>query len=108
MPDELDADGRRERLDVHDHEVDRGDALGLELRHLGGDVAAREDPGVDRVVEGLDLAADRRLALGQVRDRCDVDAFAGEVLAGAIGREDLDVEGEQVAGKSRDPVSVRD
>ena len=33
-PDELDADRRRERLDVDDDEVDRDDALRLELGHL--------------------------------------------------------------------------
>ena len=42
-PDQLDADGRRERLDVDDHEVDRADPLLLELRHLLGDVAPGED-----------------------------------------------------------------
>ncbi len=80
----------------------------LELGHLGRDVAAGQDPGIDRVVEGLDLAADRRLPLGQVRDRRDVDAFAGEVLPRAVGREDLDVEGEQVAREGGDPIAVRD
>ena len=58
MPDELDPDRRRERLDVDDDEVDQADALRLELGHLLGHVAAGEDAGVDRVVEGLDLAAD--------------------------------------------------
>ena len=63
-----------------------------QLRELGGDVAPGEDAGVDRVVEGLDLAADVGLALGQVGDRGDLDAVRGEVLARAVGREDLDVE----------------
>ena len=73
------------------------------------DVAPREDPGVDRVVEGLDLAADRASgpAVRSETER-DLDAFAGEVLAGAVGREDLDVEREQVAGEGGDPVTVRD
>ena len=48
-PDELGADLGRERLDVDDDEVDRADALCLELLELLGDVAPREDPGVDRV-----------------------------------------------------------
>ena len=69
-PDELDPDGRRERLDVDDDDVDEPDALRLELLELGGDVAPGEDARVDRVMEGLDLAADVRLALGQRRDRC--------------------------------------
>ena len=73
-----------------------------------GDVAAGEDARVDRVVERLDLAADRGLAGRQVRDRRDLDAVAGEVLAGAVGREDLDVEREQVAGERGDPVAIGD
>ena len=44
-------------------------------------------PGVDRVVEGLDLAADVGLALGQLGDRGDLDAVGGEVLARAVGGE---------------------
>ncbi len=42
-PDELDADRRRERLDVDDHEVDQPDPLCLQLLDLGRDVAAGED-----------------------------------------------------------------
>ena len=105
--DELDPDGRRERLDVDDDDVDQPDPLGLELLELGGDVAAGEDAGVDRVVEGLDLAADVRLALGQRRDGHDLDAFGGEVVAGPVGGDDLDPETEQVARQLDDPVSVR-
>src|SRR4029078_10057316 len=68
QPDQLDPDGRGDRLDVDDHDVDQADALGLELLQLGRDVAAREDARVDRVVEGLDLAPDVRLDL---RERPD-------------------------------------
>ena len=52
-----------------------------ELGDLGSGTSRRARmPGVDRVVEGLDLAADRRRSpCGQVRDRRDLDAFAGEV-----------------------------
>ena len=104
--DELDADGRRERLDVDDDEVDEADALGLQLRELGRHVAAREDPGVDGVVEGLDLPADGGAAGGQVRDGRDLDAFTDQVLAGPIGREELDLQRAQVAGHGRDPIPV--
>ncbi len=57
--DELGADRRGERGDVDDDDVDRADALGRELVHLGVDVAAGEDAGIDRRVERLDLAADQ-------------------------------------------------
>ena len=106
--DQLDPDRRCERLHVDDDDVDRDDALRLELLHLAGHVAAGQDPGVDRVVEGLDLAADRGLAVGQVGDRRDLDAVAGEVLARAIGRIDLDIEGTQFARQRGDPIAVGD
>ena len=107
-PDELDADGRRERLDVDDHEIDQPDPLRLQLLDLGRDVAPGEDAGVDRVVEGLDLAADIGFALGQGGDRVDLDAFRGQRVARAIGGVDLDPESEQVAREFDDAVSVRD
>ena len=107
-PDQLDADRRRERLDVDDHEVDQPDPLRAQLLELGGDVAAGQDPGVDRVMERLDLAADVGLALGQLGDRIDLDTLAGEMVTGALGRVDLDVEREEIARERGDAVSVRD
>jgi hypothetical protein len=43
-PDQLDPDGRRERLDVDDHEVDQPDPLGAQLLDLGRHVAPRRMP----------------------------------------------------------------
>ena len=106
--DELGADRRGERGDVDDDDVDRPDALARQLGHLGLDVAPGEDARVDRRVEGLDLAADQGRHPGQVRDGADVDAVGGEVVAGAVGGEDLDLEGQQVPGQSRDPLAVGD
>ena len=59
-------------------------------------------------MERLDLPADQRRDLGQVRYAADVDALAGEVLARAIGRHDVDVEAAQVPREVRDPLPVRD
>ena len=72
-----------------------------ELLELGGNVAPGEDPGVDRVVEGLDLTADVGLALRQLGDGRDLDALAGEVLARAVRGEDLDAEIEQRRARAR-------
>ena len=105
--DELGADGGRERLDVDDHEVDESDALLAQLLELGRDVAPGKDPGVDRVVEGLDLAADMRAALGQLRDGADGHAVGREGLARPVGRKDLDLQLEEVARKRRDALPVR-
>ena len=60
-------------------------------------------------MEGLDLATDeRRDARSARRPSATSTPSAGEVLAGAVGREDLDAEREQVAGERRDPVAVGD
>ena len=100
------ADLGRERLDVDDHDVDRADAVGGQLLELGWIVAAGEDPGVDSWMERLDLAADERRDVGQVGDRADLDAVLGQVVAGAVGREDLDAEGEQLPREGADAIAA--
>ena len=59
-------------------------------------------------MEGLDLAADVGLALGQLGDGVDVDALGCEVVTGAFGGVDLDVERQEVTRERDDAVSVRD
>ena len=65
------------------------DAVLDELLELLVAVAPREDPGVDRRVEGLDLAADEGRDVRQLGDRGGLDPVRGEVLAGAVGGEEL-------------------
>ena len=101
------ADLRREGLDVDDDDVDRADALGGQLLELGRVVAAGQDPGVDGRMEGLDLAADEGRDVGQVRDGADLDAILGQVVAGAVGRVDLDTEGLQLSRERADTVTTR-
>ncbi len=108
MPTQAGAHLGRERLDVDDDEIDQADPLRLELRELIGDVAPGEDPRVDGRVEGLDLAADERRDLGQVGHAPDRDAFAREVLAGTVGRDDIDLELAQVPRQRSDALAVRD
>ena len=71
-----------------------------ELVELVRDVAAGEDARVDRGWKVLTWPPTCGRA-GQVGDRTDLDAVCGEVLAGAVGGVDLDVEREQVAGEAR-------
>jgi hypothetical protein len=101
-------DLRRERLDVDDDEVDQPDALLDELVELLRDVAAGQDPGINRRMECLDLAADEGGDLGQLRDRGDLDAVRREVLAGSVGREQLHAEGLELAGQRGHAVAVGD
>jgi len=82
--------------------------VGLQFIQLGGNVAPGEDPGVDRRVECLDLAAHERRYGGQFRDAAHLNPFRGEMLAGAVGGDDLDIQGLEVACERRDPGPVRD
>ena len=84
------------------------DPLGLELGELVRPVAAREDARVDRVMERLDLAADRGLAVRELDDGGDLDPVGREDLASAVGGEHLDVERAQFAREIRDALAVRD
>jgi hypothetical protein len=97
-----------ERLDVDGDQVDRGDALVGQLGHLIGTVPARENPGVHRRMERLDLAPQELGDVGQFRYRVDLDAVRGQVLAGAVRREDLDVELLEIAGKAGNSFPVGD
>jgi hypothetical protein len=105
--DQLDPDGRGERLDVDHHQVDQADPLIAQLVELGLDVAAGKDACVDRMVERLDLAADHGRTRGQLRHRGDRDALSGKVVAGPVRGENLDIEGQQIPGKGGNPVPIR-
>ncbi len=100
------ADLGRERLHVDDDDVERLEAVVGELLELLGDVAPGEDAGVDRRVERADLAADERRDRRQVGHRADLDPVGGEMVAGAVGREQLDAEPLELAGESRDALAV--
>jgi len=102
------ADRRRERLHVDGHDVDRADALRFEFGKLLGHVAAGQDAGVHRRMEGLDLPTDERRDLGQVADAADLHAIGREGLASAVGGHDLHPERLQAAGEGRDTVSIGD
>jgi hypothetical protein len=106
-PDQPSADLRGEGLDVDDDDVDEADAVGAELLDLLGDVTPGEDSRIHRGVERLDLAADEGGDLGELRNGGDLDPVRGQVLASPVGGEDLDAEGEQVAGEGGDAVPIR-
>jgi hypothetical protein len=104
-PDQSPSDLRPERSDVADDDVDRLDALAPELLQLIRLVAPGEDPRVDRVMERLDLAVEHRRDAGELGHGSDLDAVLGEVLAGAVGGEELEVERLQAAGEDRDAIA---
>ena len=84
--------GALERVEVHDHEVDRRDAvLGQRLAVLLAR-ADGEQAGEDRRVERLHAAVEDLREPGVVLDRADLDARAAELGGGAAGRDDLHAE----------------
>ena len=109
----VDADERSpdlctEGLHVDDHDIDGLDAFPFQLLELVGLVTAGEDPGVDRVVEGLDRAAEHRCDARELRDRVHLDPVLGEVVARAIRGKQRNVEGLEAPRKRGDAIPRRD
>ncbi len=102
------ADLRGEGLHVDHDDVDKLDPVLGQLGELVGAVAAGEDPGVDRRVEGLDHSPEQRRDVGQGAHRLDVHSVGREVLTGPVRRVDLDVECQELAREVRQPLAVRD
>ena len=92
-------DGLDEGVEVDDDEVDRRDALSLQLRHVLRQVAAGEDAAVDDGMERLDAAVEDLGEAGELGDGLDGDAGVGEGLVGAAGGVELDAEGGEAAGE---------
>ena len=80
----------------------------LELGELLGHVSPGEDARVDRGVEGLDLAAEELAHPGELGDGLRLDAVLGQVLAGPVAREELDVQRLEAARECGDAVACRD
>ena len=60
--------GLGEGVEIDDHQVDRANALGGNRREVVGAVAAGQDAGVDRRMEGLDPAVHHLRKAGDVGD----------------------------------------
>ena len=105
---QLRADLGRERGDVDDHQVDQPDAVLGQLGQLLRPVAAGQDAGVDRRVEGLDLAAGQRRDVRQDGDRGDLHPLGGERLARAVRGVDLDAQAQQLRGQGGQALPIGD
>ncbi len=81
-----------ERIEIHDHHVDRLDALLGELPHVLRVVAVGQNRGVNLRVKRLDAAVEQ---LGRAGDRLDQrngNAGVAEGPSRAAGGDDLDAE----------------
>ena len=78
-------DGRLEGVEVDHHQIDRPDPVGLHRSHVLRVVAQRQQPAVNRGVEGLDPPVHHFGKAGQLRDVLHRKACVAERLGGAAG-----------------------
>jgi hypothetical protein len=90
-------DGRLERIEVDDQDVDRRDAVLAQRRHVGRQLAAREQAAVDLRVQRLDAAVEHLRKAGVFGDLGHREAGVGEQLGGAAGRQQPDAERRELA-----------
>ena len=87
----------RNGIEVHDHEVDRLDAVLAHRRHVRREVAAAEEAAVDLRVQRLHAAVEHLGEAGVVAHLRAPEAGVGEQLRRAAGRQDLDAERREPA-----------
>ncbi len=99
--------GLGEGVKVHDHEIDRGDAVAgdrLEVVRAG---PPRQDAGVDGRVQGLDPPVHHLGKAGHVGDANDGQPGGRQGRGGAAGRDEFDPEGSQAPAKLNQSGLVR-
>src|SRR5206468_9188745 len=96
-----------ERVEVDDDEVDRLDALALELLAMHRVVAAGEQRGVNLRVQGLHAATKKRGLTGDILDRARRDALGGERGACSVGGDELPSEVLQSARERVESGAIR-
>ena len=100
------ADLGREGAHVDDHQIERLEAVLGQLGQLLRAIAAREDAGVDRGVERLDLAAEEGRDVGEGGDGRGLDAFRAQRLPGPVGGVELDAQALQLLREVDDALPV--
>ena len=100
--------GLLEGIEVHDDEIDGEERVRLHGAHVGRVIATMEDSGVDPGVEGLHPSVEHLGEPGEGLDGRDPDARGLEGPGGPAGREDLDAELPETAGKLEEAGLVRD
>ncbi len=91
-----------ERVQVHDEQIDRRNAVLLERGHVFRQVAAREDAAVHLRVQRLHAPVKHFREARVVGDFGDGQARVREQFRGAAGRQDLDAEVRQRFGEIDD------
>ncbi len=71
----------------------------LKRRHVGGEIAPRQDAAMHLGVQGLDPSIEHFRKAGVIRHLGHVDAVVGQQLGGAAGGENIDSHTSQGAGE---------
>ncbi len=101
-------DGFLERVQVHDDEVDRSDAVRRGLAAVALLGAVEEDAAEELRVERLDAPAEDLRKAREVRDVRDGEARCGEVLRGAARRKEPEALRDERAGEFVEAGAVGD
>ena len=99
---------RLERIERHDDQVDRRNAVAREGLEVGGDVATGQDAAVDLRVQRLHPAVEHLRKPGDVGHVAHGQPRVAQELRGAAGREELDPQPAQLAGEIDDARLVVD
>ena len=90
------------RVEVHDDEVDRINAVLFQSLHVLGEVAAGQNAGVNLRVKRLHAAVEHFRKAGVICDFFHSNAFLLEELGGAAGRKQVVAEGDELTGEIHD------
>ena len=101
-------DGLPERVEVHDHQVERLDAQLGELLAVVLQAQVGEDAGVHPGVQGLDPAVQALGEAGELLDLGDRHPGGGDLRGGGAGGDELDARLVQPAGELFEPRLVVD
>src|SRR5579883_2422173 len=95
-------DGAHERVEVDGDQIDRAQAVPLQLLQVRGHITAGQQPAVDGRVQRLDAAAQDLREAGEVGDTAHGHAGSGDRRLGLAGAEDLGAEPPQPGRKLGD------
>jgi len=102
------ADLRRERRDVHDHDVQQARCRARKLGELVGPVAPGQDRrATDGRVIGPHDEPDSGGRFVRAVTGCSLDPVGEEMVPGPVGRVELDVQAREVACERADPIAIR-
>ena len=101
-------DGGFKRVEIHHHQLDRGDVLGLHVGLVGRVAGAAQDAAMDAWVQGFDATPQDFWGTGVLRHLGDRQPCIRQTFRGAAAGEQLEAMAfHQGAGQRFNPLFVR-